>query len=380
MPRTVLHLMETPDPGGAETLLLNLVARLDPGRYRSVVGTFRPGWLTAELARRGIPSVVLPLRRPLDPAWLARALRLVRRAGVELVHAHEFTMNTYGTLLGRLGRLPVIATVHGKAYYADRTRRRLAYRFVGRAASQVVAVSHDVRRFLLEEVGLAPEAVVTIHNGVAPPPPVSPAAAAALRHQLGLPAGTPVVGTVGTLLPVKGHADLLEAVARLAPAVPDLTALICGRPLVLEPLAARAAALGIADRVRFLGYRDDVPALLAVMDVFVLPSLSEGLSLALLEAMAAGLPVVATAVGGNPEVVRDGESGFLVPPRDPGALAERIGRLLRDRALARRLGLAAARRVRQEFSLDAMVQRYEALYARHLARRPHDPAAATVPA
>lgn len=366
--RTVLHLIETSEPGGAERMLVSLVERLDPAAYRPVVCLLRDGWLYRELVGRGVRTLLCPLRRVLDPSWIVRCLRLIREEEVDLMHAHEFAMNTYGCMVARLTGIPIVTTVHGKGYYSEKRHRRLAYRFVARASFRMVAVSEDIRGFLLEQIGARPDNVVTIYNGIDPAAGGATAEeGAAVRRELGIPGTAPVIGTVGNLLPVKGHTYLLRATARLVPVVPDLAVLVGGRPILLDQLRAEARALGIDRHVHFLGFREDVPALLRAMDVFVFPSLSEGLSLSLLEAMAAGLPVVATDVGGNPEIVRPGETGFLVPVRDPETLADRILTLLRDQALARAFGEAGRERVRQRFSLQVMLRAYADVYAAALA-------------
>lgn len=368
-PATILHMMESSDPGGAEQMLLALLDRLDPARYRSRVLTWREGWLNEQVRRRGIPVEALPLARTLDPTWPRRLRTRLAEWGVDLLHSHEFAMNSYGTLAARLTGRPIVATVHGKHYHGQRLHRRLAYRLVARHASRMVAVSRDIERDLVERVGVAPRGLVTIYNGIDLAAVRRPGAGVALRRELGLAPAAAVVGAIGNLFPVKGHVYLVQAAARLASHRPDLALLLCGRPVLEAELRAEAARLGIAERVRFLGFRDDVGALLDALDVFVLPSLSEGLSLALVEAMAAGTPVVATAVGGNPELVEDRVTGLLVPPRDPDAIAAAAGRLLADRPLARRLAAAARARVERTFAVEAMVARYEALYAELLGAR-----------
>jgi glycosyltransferase involved in cell wall biosynthesis len=363
-------MMESSDPGGAERMLLNLIDRLDPVRWRSVVITWREGWLHEELRRRQLPVMALPLARRLDPAWIGRCRRLMREWDVRLLHAHEFAMNTYGAAVSQVTGVPLIATVHGKGYYPERVHRRIAYRFVARSAFRMVAVSRDVERFLADTLRVRAAALVTLYNGVDASALARPTGGDRVRRELGLTAGQPVVGVIGNLLPVKGHVHLVRAAARLVGAYPDVAILLSGRPIQQAELEAEARTLGVERHVRFLGFRDDVPALLDAMDVFVLPSLSEGLSLALLEAMAAAKPVVATRVGGNPELVVDGETGHLVPPRDPDALATAIARVLADRAAAARLGRQARQRVLDEFSVERMVGRYEALYVEAVGEAP----------
>jgi glycosyltransferase involved in cell wall biosynthesis len=334
---------------------------LDASRYRSVVCLFRDGWLRDRCERLGLETHVVPMTGMLDLGWLRRFGRLLRDREVGLVHAHEFGANTYGTLAGRLARIPVVATVHGRSYYADCGRRRLAYRVVSRAAV-MVAVSEDVKRFVVERTGVSARRVRVVYNGIGPAEPVSGEARARLRANLGIRNGERVVAVVGSLYDVKGHRHLLEAAPSILEACPSTVFLIAGRGERKAALSEQARSLGIEARVRFLGFRPDVPALLAICDVFVLPSLSEGLSVAILEAMAAAKPVVTTRVGGNPELVVDDETGFLVEPADPRLLASAVIRILTDPAEARRLGDNGLSRVKSRFTIGAMVREYEAIY------------------
>lgn len=366
-PARVLHLIETGGPGGAERVLLEIVRHLDPARFASVVCLRKPGWLHDQCRALGVETVIVPLRRRLEWSWFRDVGRLLRRERIALLHAHEFAMNVYGAALGRAVGRPVVATVHGKGYYGDRRRRRLAYRAVARLAA-MVAVSEDVRGFLARAVGIAPGRITTIRNGIdvaahrdaVPAPGVRAAASGGGEWRW-------VVGTVGSLYPVKGHAGLLRAYRIVRERVPGTGCVIAGRGALAEALREEARRLGIEDGVRLLGFRADVPRVLAALDVFALPSLSEGLPLAAIEAMAAGRPVVATDVGGAREVVTDGVTGFLVPAGDPASLADRLVAILRDPALAARLGAAGRARAAGEFSVARMVDRYAQLYDRLLA-------------
>jgi len=364
---TVLHMSSSSGPGGAEAVVAGLASGLDPARYRSVVCLFRDGWLRERCDRLGLETHIVPMRGMLDLGWFRRFRALLRGRDVALIHAHEFGANTYGTLAGRLGGLPVVATVHGRSYFTDRGRRRLAYRLVSRAAT-MVAVSEDIKRFVVEATGAATDRVRVVHNGIAPATPLTEGERAGLRAELGIQPEDRVVTVVGSLYPVKGHRYLLEAAPRILRACPTAVFLIAGRGACERELRAQARELDIEPRVRFLGLRGDVPGLLAIADVFVLPSLSEGLSIALLEAMAAGRPVVTTRVGGNPELVVDGETGVLVPPADVERLASALVGVLSDAATARRLGENGLRRVRSRFSIDGMVTAYQAIYEAALAR------------
>jgi len=368
-PTTILHLIETWDPGGAEKMLISLVTSLDTTHYRSVICLLKDGWLNRQLRHRGFDTVILPQRKGLDPGWIYQCMRLIRQKKVDLLHAHEFAMNFYGCIAARIMGIPIITTVHGKGYYADKWRRRFAYRFVSRNSLRMVAVSEDVRHFLITEVGASPDHLATIYNGIDPKPFTPSEEVAGIRKELGIEGTALVIGTIGSLYPVKGHGYLLNAAARVASVLPGAIFLIAGRGELLNPLQEEAGKLGIIKNVRFLGFREDIQAILQAMDLFVLPSLSEGLSLSLLEAMAAGKPVVATNVGGNPEVVLHGITGYLVPPKDPESLALRVVELLKDRSLAQQFGANGQRRVYERFRIEQMVKSYQELYKEALMKR-----------
>jgi glycosyltransferase involved in cell wall biosynthesis len=367
-PVTVLHLSSSSGAGGAETVVASVAAGLDPSRYRSVVCLFRDGWLRERCERLGLETHVIRMSGALDLVWLRQFKRLLRQREVGLVHAHEFGANTWGTMAGRLARRPVVATVHGRSYYADSGRRRLAYRVVSRVAT-MVAVSEDVKRFVVEAAGVSERRVRVVHNGIGPHAPASRETVLRARADLGVLAGERVVLAVGSLYEVKGHRFLLEAAPAILKACPSTVFLIAGRGDCDAALREQTKRLGLEARVWFLGLRQDVPTLLELCDVFVQPSLSEGLSIAILEAMAAARPVVTTLVGGNPELVVHGETGLLVAPADAPALAAAVTRVLAGPAEARRLGDGGLARVQRRFTVGAMVSEYEAIYDAAL-RRP----------
>ncbi len=343
-------------------MLVHLASGLGP-EYRSEAALIRDSWLGKTLRGRGVPVTMLQRGARGFAATLWDLVRLIRLRGVAILHAHEFFMNTLGLMASRLTGVPLVATVHGKNYYADRLRRRIAYRLVGRFAGRMVTVSEDNKRFLAERIGIPRSRVQVIPNGVPLDQNASEAGISALRKALGLNHHNEIVGTVGSLYPVKGHKYLIDAARAVLRRFQEAVFLIVGRGGLLEELEAQADQLGIASHLRFLGHREDVRDLLSVCDVFVLPSLSEGLPLALLEAMAAGVPAVATRVGGVGEVLEDRKTGLLVPPGDSRALAQGIMTLLEDRSLARELADAARGMVASRFSLTGMVHAYQDLYS-----------------
>lgn len=370
-PRKILQLIETGGPGGAERVLVNLCESLKSRDFEVTAGLLKPGWLKDQLDRRAVPVRMLRLSRPLDPVFLWRLYRLIKERGIELVHAHEFTMNWYGSLAGRLAGVPVVATVHGKIYYPDAPRRRAMMRSVQWAGGQVVAVSDDIKSFLESKLGMRP--VRSLANGI-DVHRFSKAERDEVRRELGIPPGDSVVGAVGNLYTVKGHAVLVEAAAALRD--PRLHVVIAGRGDQEKPLRELAARLGLGDRLHLLGFREDVPRLLSAFDIYALPSFSEGQSLALMEAMAAEMPIVASRVGGNPELLEEGRSGLLFESGRADQLAERIGALLADPDQGKRMAAQARVRACRDFSLETMIDRYIDLYAELSGIRPGKPSPA----
>lgn len=359
--RTVLHLSSTSGLGGAEMMVNRLASSLDPARFRSVVCLFRPGWLYEACQNAGISTAVIGIKGAFDVGWARAFSALIKKERIDLIHAHEFTANVYGTLVGRLMGVPVIATVHGKSYFCEQMKRRIAYRWVSRSA-RMVTVSDDLRQFVIERVGVRSSDVGVVYNGVQPYRLPSESERRAARNGLALGKWEHVIGAVGSLYPVKGHLYLVQALPEILLKHPRTLLLVIGRGDLEAALKAEAVRLGVESHIRFLGYRDDVSVLLSLLDVFVLPSLSEGLSMALLEAMAAGKPVVATSVGGNPELVVEGETGYLVPSKDPSALAHGISDVLSSRGHAQELGAQGQRRVTCQFSFTGMVNTYQRYY------------------
>jgi len=369
-PLCILFLIETSDPGGAEIALTNLAAGLDRQAFRPVVGLLRAGWLSQQLRERKVETVILTrgAKGYADLRLLRSIMRTAKRVGADVIHSFMFYMNIYGAMAARLTRRPAIISVRGMGYDFCCTRNILAYRLAARICTRMTAVSEEMAQYLREVTGVAGRKLLTIPNGVdsarfRPRPELREP----VRAECGIPPEAPVIGTVGRLEAVKRQGDLLRALATLTPQIPDLHALILGEGSLRRELEALAGQLGVADRVHLPGFRDDVERVLPAMDVFVLPSISEGMPNALLQAMAAGLPTVASEVGGSAEVVDPGVTGLLVPAGDPYALAEAISGLLVDRARALCMGEAGRQRVEARYSEQAFLRRHQELY-REVAR------------
>lgn len=366
------HLIECDGPGGAERMLASLVGALQGDGHENVVvlPAAGEGWLARELSSTGAAVEYFRLDRPFSPAFASWLADLLRRHRIELAHSHEFTMAVYGAWAARKAGIPHLFTMHGGRYYAEQLRRRVALHLAARASTAVVSVSHGLARHLARDLWIAASRIVTVPNGVRPPQ--IQGTEPQLRGQLGLDLDDRLAVAIGNLYPVKGHAYLLEALALLATRHPKLHVAIAGRGELEGALRQRARELRVENRFHLLGLRSDVGDVLAAADVFALPSLSEGVPLALLEAMLSGRPVVASAVGEVPSVLGEGGAGILVPPGDAAALASALDSLLADPEAARRLGAAARMRATESYSFDAMLNRYLELYAAALGDHPHD--------
>lgn len=360
-------LLETDGPGGAEQVVVHLAERLAARGHHPLLCIPRngEGWIRERL--RGVPVDIaeLPLRGPVDPRGALQIAVALRRHRCDLLHTHEFGQALPGSCAARLAGIPHVLTIHGGRYWAERRRRRLALRLAIAWSDACTSVSGPLADDLRATLRLPSDAITVLPNGARG----DSAQANGTRAELGLTREERLILAVGNLYPVKGHRYLIDALARLAPRHPELHVAIAGRGSEEGRIIAQAHAAGIADRVHLLGLRDDVGALLASADLFAHPSLAEGLPLAVLEAMFAARPVVASAVGEVPTVLAGGACGRLVPPGDGEELALAIEAVLADPEAAARLGTLAQRRAREEYTLDRMLDRYLDVYQAALLRR-----------
>ena len=360
---TIAHLIETDGPGGAERVVAYLISRLAEEGFQNValLPAAGEGWLAKQLPQASVEIVHIPLLGVPIRHSLQAVVATLRRTSPLVVHSHEFTMSVLGSAACWRLKLPHIITMHGGRYHATRPYRRVALGVAARCASRIVAVSQTFAERLAKDLLLRTARIHVVHNGIPPIPHVVPT----LRAELGLPAGAPLVLAVGNLYPVKGHAHLLRAVASLPmPLRNQLHVAIAGRGEEEQTLRSLAAALGIESRIHLLGLRTDIPNLLRSATLFVLPSLSEALPLALLEGMRAGLPVIASRVGEIPAVLQFGKAGILVAPGDATDLARALSVVLTDPGRARALADHGERVAAEYYSIEQMADRYRDVYAR----------------
>ncbi len=364
----MLTLTDTILLGGAERLAMDLTRGTDPERFRRTICITRrmahgsQVYAAAEiptLREEGMGVLELDRRSRLDLRGWLRLVRYLRSEEVDVIHAHKFGSNVWGAVLGRLCGVPVIiGHEHTWSFEGQRLRRWLDRWIVGHLSDVVIAVSEADRKRMIEIVRMPPERVVFIENGIRAP---TVGDGEAVRKSVGIDRDAPVLVSVSVLRPQKALDVMIRAFAILRRTRPEVRLLIAGQG-DREPLSALVRELDIEEAVAFLGFRRDVDNVLAAGDIAVSSSDYEGSPLAVMEYMAAGLPVVATEVGGVPRLIEHGHTGLLVPRRDPQALASALEHLLGDRVLARAMGERGRERQQREFSFDATLREVQALY------------------
>ncbi len=366
----VLYLHEFRRMGGAERALLCLADAIRQVRVEPLVLWPQKDAAFAWLASRGIRVVPLRVPRwrhglalPLLPLFLARLRRVLFPADVDLIHVNNYRSAPFGRIVSRWAGVPCVC--HVREMITAKAIRQ--YRLL--SSNALIAVAEAVGHALLGG-GIPADRVTVVHSGITPHDAPPEAATIALRGRLGISPHNPVLGIVAHILPHKGYDDLVQALTLLTERLPHAKCLVMGmapRERYLRKLLQLADRLSVRDRLIVAGFQEDVVPFLHAMDVFVLPSRTEGLPITILEAMAAGKPVVATTAGGIPEVVRDGETGLLVPPGDPGRLAEAVMLLLEGPALAKAMGQAGRKRVSSLFTLEGEAEQTAMVYRKVLA-------------
>ncbi|NHM28354.1 glycosyltransferase family 4 protein [Desulfofundulus sp. TPOSR] len=377
----VLHVIR-PARGGMKNHLLSLLSLGDKNFFEPVVAC-PPGNMAQEIADLGVKVIPIPLAGELSPRSDWHVMRILvdtlTAEKITILHAHSSKAGLVARVAARVARTPVVfLTAHNSIFYEfwpswKKTAFALGERLLARFTHRILTVSEALRQELLIKEGLPPDRVVTVHNGIDPAPFRCEVDRLAVLRSLGLPPLGQLVGTIARLAPQKGVSYFLQAAAILCRDY-QVNFVVVGDGPLREALEQQGRALGLSGRLFFTGERRDIPRILAAMDIFVLPSITEGLPLTILEAMAAGKPVVATRVGGLPEAVIDGETGFLVPPRNPQALARALVRLLSERRKAEEMGQKGRQRVMEHFTVEAMVRKIEEEYKSALSREGFLPA------
>ena len=361
--------------GGAERVLLRIIRDLPRDRFSPHLVTFKIDETLGIRTLVSCPLHVIPVSRTYDLHALAAARRirkLVRDCNIQIAHTFHETSDLWAGMIAKLSGCRILISSRRDMGFLRLAKHRIGYRWLGRYFDEVHTVSEQVRRFCIEEDRLDPHRVFTVHNGIDLSTPPADLDVHNVRARFDIDPDVRLVVSVGHVRRIKGFDVLLRSAALVHKIMPDVVFAVAGdnhEPAHRQELDAVASQLGMNGRFRFLGRVDDVSSLLRASDVFCLPSRSEGLSNALLEAMACELPCVATRVGGNSEVVADGKTGYLVATETPEALAASLLTLLHDHPVARRMGAEGRRIVEENFTTQAMINTvidsYERLLSSH---------------
>ncbi len=369
--KTIFHVIETVGPGGAETVFIQLATR--ESAERNVAALPGPGWVADRLNAGGVTPLELSISRGrslLDFGAYRDLVRHIRENDVDLLHSHTLGMSVYACLVGFRTGIPVVCTLHGEPDLGRSERwRRIKLAILRRGAARIVLVSNHLRDDFVQESRIAVGRTSVVHNGVdcdrhAGGPD------RAFRAELGISDDSFLFGAVGNVRALKAYDNLLRAAAIAVKSNPNLRFAVVGETgsgRLMQELLHLRAELGLENIVHFAGFRQDITLPLRSFDAFVLSSKSEGFSIATVQAMASGLPVLATRSGGPEEIITNGVDGLLVARAAPAALAAAMLRLAGDNELQTRLGAAARASARAKFSLAKMLQSYEEIYDAALA-------------
>jgi len=360
----IVHLNNTSSIGGAEQVILDLASYINPDRFKSYVGVFREGELTREIRRRDIKSLKLKESTQVyDYKFLKSLMQVIKQNRIDIIHSHTWGTDFYAYWVSRILKIPLITTVHNRYYIFQKWSRRFSYKFFISHIEKIVAVSKDIKDLLIKNLKLPTQKIKLIYNGIDIHKFEDKKGMEKIRDDLKISKDDIILGNVGNLREVKDHYTLILSFSKIIPNFPRVKLLIIGEGELKSNLLMLCSELGLEQKVIFLGHREDVPSFLNLIDIFVLSSRMEGCSISILEAMASGKPVVATRVGGNPELILDQENGFLVPPAEPEKLAEKISILLKDEELRKNMGEKGKKKAKDKFSLERMIKDYEELYS-----------------
>lgn len=361
----ILHAIDTPGPGGAETVFLEIIRRLDKTRFCSYPVIPGKGYLFEELKKEGMEPIIIQSKGSFSLSYLSDLIHIVRKYKIDVIHSHLFGSNIYCSLTGLICRKPVISVFHGfvDAHVKDiLLKARVA--LVNNGSRYTVFVSDHLKDFFVGTIGFKPEKAVTIHNGIDMSEFANTKRDPEVRKELGCDEGTVVIGAIGNIRPAKGYEYLIRAAAIVVKKIPHCRFVIAGEGSgeLFHSLQILRTELGLDRYVSFIGYRKDKANLLRAFDIFVVSSLSEGFSIAAIEAMSCRIPVVATRSGGPEEIINNGQTGILVESQKPDTLANALMHLINDTNLRSLLAGNGQKAVQEKFGVSKMIESYTHLY------------------
>ena len=359
----LLHFIQGLEIGGLEIMVVSLLERIDRSQYRPSICCYDSlGSLSQGLSEKGIGVHLLKRRPGIDYLYPFKLARYLRKSKIDILHLHNPTALFYGTLAGKIAGIPcIIYTEHGRDFSSS-SKVKIANRILCRMVDKIVVVAECGKRYLVEHEGVNEKKIIKIYNGIDSKKFGTRQEVTLIRRELGITDDQSLIGIVARLDPIKNHTCLIRAMKIIATRLPEAVLLIIGDGALRSELESLTAKLQLQNHIKFLGARNNIAELLSVMDVFVLSSLSEGLSLTLIEACAAARPIVATDVGGNAEIVEHESNGLLVPSDQPEVMAKAILEILNDKGKSKLMGEMGKKKFEEEFTLDVMVKKYKDLY------------------
>ena len=368
----VLYVFAALPVGGAEEVLITEVEGLDQTLFEPLVCVLsEKGPVGERIESRGFPVVALHRMKShrFDPRIIRDLYRLIKTAKVDVVHTHLYDGNKYGRLAAGLARVPALISHYHNVY----ARRRIKYHLINRVLStlndRILAVSQAVKESVVRCDRISPEKIEVLYNGIDPSKFKGDFKDSGARQQFGVKPENFLIGVVARLEEQKGHMILFGALKRLIPDFPQIKVLVVGDGTLRPVLEAQVTEMGLSEQVLFVGTRKDIPAILAALDLFILPSLWEGFSLAILEALAMGTPVIATAVGGASEVIRSGHDGLLIPPGEESSLVAAVREAILDPRKYGEMGRKGKETVGRRFTVAHHLTRLQDLYLEVLAQK-----------
>ncbi len=366
--KTILHIIDTTGPGGAETVFIELADRMRQRSYKSLVLIKGPGWVQEELARRGLTPLIYNTKGTFMWDYVQYLFQLIRKEDVDLIQSHLLGSNLYAAIAGMITATPVVASYHGMVDISpDERFRRLKSKIMNTGIRRFVVVSNNLRQQVKQQGMLNDRKTEVIYNGIATEDYQLPHAHR-IRTELELPDNAVLIGCLGNIRPAKGYDLLIEVAAQLQADFPHVHFVIAGQGKsgLTEQLEEQRKALGVESNVHFLGFQGDSAEFLSNLDIFLLPSTSEGFSISTIEAMAAGLPVIASRCGGPEEIIETEKTGLLVDVGSPEALAEGVKRLVAEPDFTAKIAEQGRAAARADYDIEVMLNRYEQIYARLL--------------
>jgi glycosyltransferase involved in cell wall biosynthesis len=367
----VFYITSTSDIGGAETMLLRFLQSADRRRFNFFVCSLSgSGLLTARCSALDVPAWNLNLTKVFHAHRLARLYSLLRRNAIDLVQTFGLRADTIGRPLARLARVPVVISSIRSPDPWRKSYHVLLDRLTAPLVDLFIANSEAGRQSRIERERFPAEKIITIHNGIEPLRSGLSVDRTAVLARFGIPVNaSPLVGVIANIRSMKGHSEVIAATAELLGEYPRMKVLFAGRDSLGGRMQAAAMQRGVADSVVFLNYQENVGEVYSILDVFLLPSHWEGCPSSVLEAMAYGLPIVATDVGGIPEIIEHGKTGLLIPPRQPEAIVEALSYLFAHPDVRKELGAAGRKVLEEKFSLQRMTEAISRCYLDLLSRK-----------